>query len=127
MKLYDFMQESHNDYDTYDTEYDAAVTVCHIDEEDIDDDYDKFCVEILKKVDYVEQTDSCTVIADWIGLIKRNWNKFKAFSDAHWYNSYNDDDDEFIYQWIKEINYYVAGYVSDDFYKTLVEFVDSLD
>ena len=127
MKLYDFMQESYNDYDIYDTEYDTAVTVCHIDEEDIDDDYDKFCVEILKKVDYVEQTDSCTVIVDWSGLIKRNWNKFKAFSDAHWYNSYNEDDDEFIYQWIKEINYYVAGYVSDDFYKTLVDFVNSLD
>ena len=34
MKLYDYMKLSQADYDTCDTEYDACVTVCCIDEED---------------------------------------------------------------------------------------------
>ena len=31
-----------------------------------------------------------------------------------------------IYEWIKEIHYYMAGYVSEDFYDALVEFVEEL-
>ena len=40
---------------------------------------------------------------------------------------YKNDEDEFIYQWINEIHLYMAGYVSEDFYETLVKFVDSLE
>ena len=47
----------------------------------------------------------------------------------HWHDEcqYEDDDDEFIYQWITEIHSYMAGCVSDDFYGVLVEFVDELE
>ena len=48
MTLYEYLKMSEYDYDTYDTDYDAVVTVCYIDEEE--DEYDKFCNGIIKNV-----------------------------------------------------------------------------
>lgn len=122
MTLHDYLKMNEEDYDTYDTEYDAVITVCYIDGER--DDYDKFCNEIIKKVNVVKAyNDGLTV--NWSDLIKRNMDKFRAFAMKHWAFEY-EDEDEFIYQWIKEIHYYIAGYVSIDFYSVLNEFVDSL-
>ena len=126
MKLYEIMKLTESDYDTYDTEYDACVTVCYIDKEDMEDSYDKFCIGIMEKVDVVRIIPSSHITCDWSKLIKDNMEKFKAFTEKHWRNTYEDDDEEFIYQWINEIHYYLAGYVSEDFYDTLVEFVNSL-
>lgn len=123
MTLYEYLKMSESDYDTYDTKYDAVVTVCYIDEEC--DAYDKFCNGIIKKVDVVKIIgDSLTV--NWNELIERNMDKFKAFTKKHWKYQYKNDIDEFEYQWINEIHMYMAGYVSEDFYETLNEFVDSL-
>ena len=66
MKLYDFMKMSEADYDTYDTVYDACVTVCYADEEDDSDD--KFCNEIMKKVEVAEVHENCLIV-DWSALI----------------------------------------------------------
>ena len=126
MKLYEVLKMSEADYDTYDTVYDADVTVCYIEEEDAEDSYDKFCINIMKKVE-VAQIMSDELICEWTKLIQNNMEKFRAFTEKHWDNQYEDDEDEFIYQWINEIHYYLAGYVSEDFYDTLVEFVDSLE
>ena len=126
MTLYEYLKMADNDFDTYDTEYDAEVTVCYIDEEN--DEYDKFCNGIIKKVDVVK-INGDTLTVNWCELIKRNMDKFKAFTAEHWYANcqYEDDEDEFIYQWINEIHQYMAGYVSMDFYKTLNTFIDSLE
>ena len=51
MKLYEVMKLTMGDYDTYDTIYDTCITVCYIDENEMEDSYDKFCVSITKKVD----------------------------------------------------------------------------
>ena len=126
MKLYDIMKLSQNDYDTYDTVYDAEVTVCYIDEEDMEDSYDKFCIELMKKVE-VEKINGDVLLVKWTELIEFNMEKFKAFTEKHWRCTYEDDDEEFVYQWINEFHAYLAGYVSEDFYDTLVEFVDSLE
>ncbi len=127
MKLYDYMKLSETDWDTYDTVYDACVTVCYIDEEyEAEDNYYKFCANIIKKVE-VEKQNADILIVDWTGLIRSNMEKFKAFAKKHWRNAYEDDEDEFIYQWINEIHYYLAGYVSEDFYDTLVKFVETLE
>lgn len=126
MKLYEYLEINKCDVDTYDTEYDAEVTVCHIYEEN--DEYDKFCNGIIKKVSVVEiNKNSLTV--DWSELIKRNIDKFKEFTAEHWYSNcqYEDDIDEFIYQWINEIHQYMVGNVSEDFYSVLNEFVDGLN
>ena len=126
MTLYEYLKMSECDYDTFDVAYDAEVTVCHVEEEN--DEYDKFCNGIMKKVNVIKVNDS-NLIVDWSELITNNIDKFKEFTSKHWYEScqYENDKDEFIYQWIKEIHYYMAGYVSEDFYLTLNELVDSLD
>ena len=128
MNLYEVMKKSEYDYDTYDTEYDACVTVCYIDEEYAEDNYDKFCISIIKKVE-VESIHSDSLVCNWSKLIKDNMENFKAFTKEHWRKDcqYDDDEDEFIYQWINEIHAYMAGYVSEDMYEELVELVDSLE
>lgn len=126
MTLFEYLQMAENDFDTYDTKYDAGVTVCHIYEEDEADEYDKFCNGIIKKVSVVKiNGDALTV--DWSGLIERNMSKFKNFTKKHWHRQYEDDIDEFVYQWINEIHLYMAGYVSEDFYSVLNKFVDNLE
>lgn len=123
--LYDFLSLSECDYDTYDTKYDVEVTVCWIGEES--DNYDKFCNEIIKKVNIIK-INRDMIMVDWNELIERNIDKFKEFTRENWYEThqYEDDIDEFIYQWIREIHYYMAGYVSEDFYENLVELVSNL-
>lgn len=127
MKLYELMKMSESDYDTYDTEYDVCVTVCYIGEEYERDDYDRFCNAIMKKVEVVRIIPDSHITCDWSKLIKDNMEKFKVFTEKHWVTNYENDEDEFIYQWIKEIHYYIAGYASEDFYDTLVKFVETLE
>ena len=126
MTLYEFMKMSECDYDTYDVDFDAVVTVCLPEEDDDLDVYGKFCFELIKKVDVVKVTDT-GLIVDWSGFIKRNIEQLREFADEYWYNNYADDDDEFVYQWINEIHAYLAGYVSEDIYEKLVELVEILD
>jgi hypothetical protein len=126
MTLYEYLQMTECDYDTYDTKYDNGVTVCHIYGDDECDDYDKFCNGIAKKVDVVK-INGDILIVNWSELIERNMDKFKKFTKKHWNRQYEDDIDEFVYQWINEIHMYIAGYVSESFYTKLIEFVDSLE
>lgn len=127
LTLYEYLRLGQGDYDTYDTVYDAVVTVCYIDEEDVSDAYDKFCVEIAKKVDVVGVANDCELTVNWNDLIVRNMEKVKAFTKKYWKNQYEDDEDELVYQWINEIHMYLAGYVSESFYKTLLEFLNTLE
>lgn len=123
--LYNYINMAEKDFDTYDIKYDAVVTVCHIDEEN--DEYDKFCNGIIKKVNVVKINGNDLTV-NWSELIERNIIKFRIFTAEHWYEScqYKDDEDEFVYQWINEIHQYMAGNVSMDFYSKLNKFVDSL-
>lgn len=124
MKLYDFVKMTETDYDTCDVVYDEGVTVCYIEETNNNDAYEKFCINIMKKAE-MEKLNDDIIIVNWTKLITENMDKFRAFSMRHWAFEYEDDDD-FIYEWIKEIHAYVAGYVSEDFYEILVEFVETL-
>ena len=126
MTLYEFMKMSECDYDTYDVDFDTIVTVCLPDEDDNLDAYGKFCFEIIKKVEVLKVIDS-GLIVDWSGFIKRNIEQLREFADEYWYNNYEDDEDEFVYQWINEIHAYLAGYVSEDIYEKFVELVETLD
>lgn len=121
MTLYDWIKRTEGSYDTYDTVYDGVVTVDWIDEET--DFYSKFCNGIMKLVEFVNQVphSSCEIVCRWTDMITRNIEVFKEFTDKFWTNKYEDDKDEFIYQWIKEIHYWVAGYVSESTYKDFVE------
>lgn len=125
ISLYDALRIAENDFDTYDTEYDIIVTVCWIDKEE--DDYDKFCCGIMKKVNVIDKV-SDGLLVNWSEFIKRNMEKFRQFTKYNWSeeSQYEDDENEFVYQWIKEIHYYMAGYVPDKFYKKLVVLVEEL-
>lgn len=128
MKLYDFLKISQNDFDTEDTIYCAVVTVCYIEEDETNDNYDKFCIELMKKVE-VEKQIGDALLVKWTELIRNNMDKFRAFTAENWHENcqYENNDDEFIYQWIKEIHYYMAGYVSEDFYDELVKLIETLE
>ena len=130
MTLYDYMKTHEEDYDVYDNEFDNGVTVCLILDEDVDqtDSYDVFCNALVKKVEFVaEGKHEATLIANWSGLIKNNLDKFREFTKEYWRCQYENDDDEFIYQWIGELHSYMAGYTSESVYKALVELVNSLN
>lgn len=124
MKLYDWLSIDKGSYDCYDTDIDESVTIDWIDKPK--SDYDFFVVGLLKKVDIEQKTDDCTLVCDWSKLIRENFTKFKRFTKEHWARDYKDEYD-FIYQWIRELHSYVAGYVNDSFYSTLKGFVDSLN
>ena len=123
MKLYDWLSIDKGSYDCYDTDIDESVTIDWIDKPK--SDYDFFVVGLLKKVDIEQKTDDCTLVCDWSKLIRENFTKFKRFTKEYWARDYKDECD-FIYQWIRELHSYVAGYVNDSFYSTLKGFVDSL-
>lgn len=123
MNLYEYLELTKNDFDTCDNDFDAIVTVCHIGKEN--DNYDKFCNELMKKVEMLSKNDDYLTVS-WSVLIRGNMDKFRAFTKEHWSFQYEDDDDEFVYQWIKEFHSYLAGMVSDSFYGTLVEFIETL-
>lgn len=123
MKVKSFLKLQQADYDIGDTEYDAVVTCCYNDE--IDDNYDKFCDLLLSKVELIRGGEY--PVANWSGFIKKNLDKFKEFANKYWYCKYSDDEDELIYQWIKEFHAYTAGMVGESFYKTLVVFFEELE
>ena len=126
MTLYEILEIAENDFDTYDVEYDAIITVCWIGKEN--DDYDKFCNGIMRKVNFIKKSGD-GLLVNWSELIRRNMEKFKQFTKKYWSENcqYEDDEDEFIYQWIKEIHLYMAGYVTERTYKRLIALIEELN
>lgn len=120
MTLYELLEFTEDTFDTYDTVYDAIVTIDWIDTET--DYYDKFCNGILKLVVVCKKIKRGTVSAYWTEMItrKNNFDVFKEFTEKNWKCKYEDDEDELIYQWIKEIHYWMAGYTSESVYEDFV-------
>lgn len=135
MTLYEFLKMEKADFDTYDTVFDAGVTVCCPTEFFIngkgkyteDKWYDEFYNFILKHVIVVEKTGDCVCTANWTKFITDNLEVFKEATKDTWcedwifkYNGEPDDDD-LTYEWINEIENYLAGYVSENEYKKFME------
>lgn len=124
MTLYEYVKEKETDFDTYDMDYDAVITVCYIDE--INDNYEKFCVELMKKVNVIGILKSgFELVVNWSDLVDKNFELFKDFTNKYWKQDY-EDKDEFIYQWLTEIQNYIVGNVPDSFYKILCDFLETL-
>ena len=124
MTLYQLVKASGCDYDTYDTEMNAEVTVCSFDEEDeqSEDYYEKFRIGIMKFVEVVDNSATHWGInCKWTEMIEHNISVFKEFTRKNWRNQYEDDEDEFIFQWIYEINQWSAGNCWESVYKDFVE------
>lgn len=127
LKLYDFMLLSGDDYDTYDTVFDAEITVCLPYSEDEDDDYyNKCCVALAKLVTVKEYVKNVYyydgVTCNWNELIKLNFDLFKEFEQKYWSCHY-DDEDDFIYEWLHELEKFMAGYGTESIYKNFYESV----
>ena len=123
MSVYDYMRLTQGDYDIYDTELDISVTVVYIEESENNDAHEKFCIEILKKVKLNSFSDKYAE-ADWSAFIRENEKLFKQFMEENWNQQYSGY--EFIYQWIKEIHLYLAGYTCDSIYKKMYELLKSI-
>ncbi len=122
MTLYDFILQEQGDFDTYDTVFDVCVTVCEpyeYDEGNKKDYYDIFNDLIMKnvEVDYKKSDYEC--ICKWNDFIEKNIETFRKAADELWYHTPKNDDD-LIYEWIREINSWMAGYVSESVYKKFV-------
>lgn len=129
--LYDFLKANPGDYDVWDTKFCNCITICFDDDEEYppEDDYDGFVLELTKKVKLVEKPaneKSCVAVADWSEMIEKNFDKFKAFTKEYWWRDYSDKD-KFIYKWIRELNAYVCGYVSESIYPHLLELIKTLE
>lgn len=123
MTLYEFIKVANNDYDTYDTVYDAIVTVCAFDKEDEQSEeyYEKFRIGIMKFVEVVDGISKYEITCKWTDFIERNFDLFKQFTYKHWKIWYDDDREEFVYQWINEIHAFIAGCTTESVYKDFVE------
>ena len=122
MTLYDFILQEQGDFDTYDTVFDVCVTVCEPYEYDEGEEkqyYDIFNDLIMKnvEVDYKKSDYEC--ICKWNDFIEKNIETFRKAADELWYHTPKNDDD-LIYEWIREINSWMAGYVSESVYKKFV-------
>lgn len=122
MTLYEFIKMENNDFDTYDTVFDVEVTVC-VPYDKEKDWYDKFYNFIIKHVQFVEKLSSGECTADWYNFINENIKVFRQAANDMWRLDYIniDDDDDLIYEWIKEIEGWLAGYVSETEYRKFME------
>lgn len=128
MTIYELLKTEENDYDIWDTEFDDCVTCCYMDEEDIEDEYDVFCYTLMSNMPVCGVSfDKGTVTANWAELIRKNIEIFREFAKDNWVNEYEDEDD-FIYAWIRELHLFLAGYASGDIYTLAKEqILDRLD
>ena len=122
MTLYEFITQEQGDFDTYDTVFDVCVTVCEPYEYDEGEEkqyYDIFNDLIMKnvEVDYKKSDYEC--ICKWNDFIEKNIETFRKAADELWGRTPKADDD-LIYEWIREINSWMAGYVSESIYKKFV-------
>ena len=121
MTLYEFIRMENADFDTYDTVFDAEVTVCvPCDEEN--DYYDKFYNFILKHVEFVEKTSEYECTAEWTKFIVNNIDVFRMAARRMWREeTVPKSEDDLIYEWIMEIHSWLAGYVSETEYAEFME------
>lgn len=122
MTLYEFITLEQADFDTFDTVYDTCVTVCEpyeYEEGEQKEYYDIFSDLIMQMVEVEEKTGGCTCLCKWSDFIEKNIATFRKAADELWTKTPKTDDD-LIYEWIKEINSWLAGYVSENTYKKFV-------
>lgn len=118
MTLYEKIREEEYEFDTCDDVYDIIITTVDIDEEN--DWYSKFGNFIMKNVNVLEEAGGCDYVCDWSAFITENLSVFREAADAMWRRTPKDDDD-LTYEWIREIHFWLAGYVSESEYREFME------
>lgn len=130
MKIKEYLDIRQNDVDTFDKTFEVIVTCCHITDEEFEEEindaensfrnYFRFIKYIYENVDVVNTKN---IICDWAGFVKEHYNALYKFMEEHWMHCYENKDD-FIYQWIKEIHYYLAGYTTEENYNYILELLE---
>lgn len=123
MNLYDFLKFEDSDFDTYDDTFDLEITVCVPYEGTSSGDwYDKFYNFILKHVNVIKKTGECSCIVDWSKFITDNLALFREIANDMWNEgTVPTDDDDLVYEWIKELDGWLTGYVSEAHYHEFME------
>ena len=118
----DLLSEDNDYIEFYDDVFDVLVGLNYVSEKELNREDDKYYYRFL---DYLNNNVQVLSVANstcaWTDFIKKHIKAFKKFAKEYWARSYKDDMDEFIYQWIKELHMYGAGYVSKSEYKALVD------
>ena len=103
-------------------------TCCYIDEKDATEDYDAFCIKLMKMVEVVRNgATSCILICDWYSLFKRNIDMIRNYAAKVWIDAPSDDDDDLIYDWINFMDSCFAGYVGESLYPDLITLIDTFN
>lgn len=126
MNLYEALklQESYS-IDTCDTVYDCIVTVDKFDEE-TNENYDLFCIELQKKVDFVKFFNGAyaNAVVDWTGFIKKNKSVFEKYVKENWIENKQyvlENEEEFFCEWIEQLHLLCSGYGTDTTYKNFIK------
>jgi len=125
--IYDILLETGSSgYDTWDTEFDAGVTVScdtslYVKESDA---YEKFVVELIQKIP-ARQTSEINLVAEWSKVIRKNALVLKNFMELFWGCTYTDDD--FVLAWIKEFQLLLSGHAPESMYGMFYELAKQLN
>lgn len=118
----DLLSEDNDYIEFYDNVFDIFVGLDYVSEKDLNREADKYYYRFLNYLNNnVQVLSVANSTCAWTNFIKKHIKAFKKFTKEHWVRTYKDDLDEFIYQWIKELHLYGAGYVSESEYKALVD------
>ena len=124
MTLYELLKMEQCDFDTFDTVFDICVTVCdpYVPDEGEEEWFDKFYDFIIKNVEVMEKTGECTCICKWYDFIKNNIEVFRNAANDMWFEDcIPDNEEDLIYEWIKDIHLWLAGYGSECEYKKFMK------
>lgn len=117
MKLIDLLTK---DYDVYDETYDLGTCFEEIYMYNNDEPLYVFTKKLASKLEVVRFTSNDTLIVDFTKLINNNKPLFVDFMKKYWGTTYEDNED-FECEWIKELCYYVNGYVSNNIYTKMCD------
>lgn len=127
MKLYEAMQMYEDScIDTADDVFDCIVTIDFEKDCEPKSNYEKFCYELYKKVEFVKFFDGAyaKAICKWSGLVKDNQFVFEEFVRNCWVDEKQyvlDDVDELQYEWVEQFHLLLAGYGDERDYKNMLD------
>ncbi len=105
-----------------DVDYNASISCVQMDFENSTNYYSKF-YDLMVSNTYITSVESIhfsEVEANWSDLIEKNYELFESFSDMWWNDKY-EDKEEFIDEWIHELQAYFSGQVNEEVYKSAYE------
>ena len=127
LSISDYLRVSGGDFDSSDMTHYVIVTCCEpfeYDDNDTPDPSDAFSQYIYDNVNVIqEENEKYNTICDWEGFVYKHYDTLYKFAEERWCSLPVDclSEDDFVYEWIKEIHGWLAGRLDDKTYSTLLE------